>query len=101
MDHYHTDNGAEIDIGTEDLCGAYRNKNRQEGQSCVGENIQQLIELRIRHFGEGSGQTAQQSAEKTRGNNSGNDRNKDIAQGLDSPLVPGGLGGGGLFDIVF
>ena len=74
MDHDHSYDRSEIYITLKDLGRTYRDQYRKERQSGIGEHIQKPVDIVFRHTGKGSGQTAEQSAQKTRGDDRRDDR---------------------------
>ena len=100
MDHDHADHGAEIDVGAEYLCRADRNQDRQERERCIGKHVEQREQVRVRHGGERLCQASEQSAQKTGRHDRGDDRDENVADGLDRSFEPGRLVRRRRFDVV-
>ena len=106
MDHDHADDRAQVRVAAEDLGGGVGNQDGQESISGVGEELGE-------HIHRASGVDVQEAVvdhevqrfhdahQEAGSHDGGNDGHEDVAQGLDSPLIPGSLGRRGLLDVLF
>ena len=104
MDHDHADDGAQIRVAAEHLCGGVGDEDGQEGVGRVGEQLgkhihraggidvqKAVVHHKVQRFHD--------AHQEAGGHDGGDDGHKDIAQRLDGSLIPRGLGGGSLLDL--
>jgi hypothetical protein len=100
MDHDHADDRAEILVAAEDLGGAHGDQDGQEDEGRVAEQVDDGVGAAGGDGGEGVGQALEKAHEKAARHDGRDDGHEHVAQRLDGPLVPGGLAGGGLLDLL-
>ncbi len=106
VDHQHTDDSAQIGIAAKDFRRAIGDQDRQEHISGIGKQIGKYkdgargvdIQEPIIHH---KVQSFHNTHQKTAGYDGWDNRNKDISQGLDRPLIDGLFGSCSRFGILF
>ena len=105
VDHDHADDCTQIGVAAEHLGGGVGDKDGQEGvgriREQLGEHIHRAggvdVQETVVHHEVQCFHDAHQEAGSHDG---GDDGHKDVAQGLDGPLIPGCLGGGRLLHVL-
>ena len=106
VDHDHADDGAQIRVAAEHLGGRVGDEDGQEGVGCIGEQLGKHIhraggidvQKAVVHH---EVQRFHDAHQEAGGHDGGDDGHKDVAQRLDSPLIPGCLGGSSLLHVLF
>ena len=106
VDHDHADDCTQIGVAAEHLGGRVGDEDGQEGVGCIGEQLGKHIhraggidvQKAVVHH---EVQRFHDAHQEAGGHDGGDDGHKDVAQRLDSPLIPGCLGGGSLLHVLF